>query len=74
MYSIDAASSFKELGYRILPTQKVDYELIVDQWDDILRLVTTIKLGPVSYTHLIATIGQLDRNHFFFLRSNRLSL
>lgn len=43
--SIDPVSTFKANGYKINPDQKVDYQLIVEQWDNILRLVATIKIG-----------------------------
>ena len=41
------------MGYRIFPNRKVDYELIVEYWDDILRLVTTIKLGHEKASTLL---------------------
>lgn len=43
--SIDPVATFKANGYKISPDQKVDYQLIVEQWDNILRIVATIKLG-----------------------------
>lgn len=40
LYSIDAPHTFKELNYeraanRIVPDAKIDYEHLVEQWDDI---------------------------------------
>ncbi|WP_167268788.1 Tn3 family transposase [Dyadobacter arcticus] len=58
LYSIDAISNFKELSYQVLPNQKVDYELIIEYWDDILRLVTTIKLGYEKASVLLRRLNR----------------
>ena len=58
LYSIDAISNFKELGYQIVPNQKVNYELIIEYWDDILRLVTTIKLGYEKASVLLRRLNR----------------
>jgi TnpA family transposase len=63
LYSIDAVSTFKEMGYRIFPNQKVDYELIVEHWDDILRLVTTIKLGHEKASTLLRRLNSYSRQN-----------
>src|SRR5690606_16336699 len=63
LYSIDATSIFKEMEYRILPNQKVDYELIIQYWDDILRLVTTIKLGHEKASTLLRRLNSYSRQN-----------
>ena len=45
LYTIDAVWTFKELDYKISPNAKIDYEHLVVQWDEILRMTATIKLG-----------------------------
>lgn len=63
LYSMDATSTFKEQDYRILPNQKVDYELIIQYWDDILRLVTTIKLGHEKASTLLRRLNSYSRQN-----------
>jgi hypothetical protein len=63
LYSIDATFTFKELDYRILPNQKVDYELIIQYWDDILRLVTSIKLGHEKASTLLRRLNSYSRQN-----------
>ncbi len=63
LYSIDSISHFKELNYKILPNQKVDYELIIEHWDDILRLVTTIKLGHEKASTLLRRLNSYSRQN-----------
>ncbi|GAB3742010.1 Tn3-like element ISSod9 family transposase [Spirosoma lituiforme] len=63
LYSIDAVSIYKEQGYRIAPDARIDYEHIVSQWDEILRLVATIKLGYAKASLLFKRLNSYDRQH-----------
>jgi TnpA family transposase len=63
LYSIDSIATFKERGYRILPSQKVDYELIVEYWDDILRLVATIKIGHEKASVILRRLSSYSRQN-----------
>ena len=58
LYSLDAVSSFKDHAYRISPDARVAYEHLVDQWDNILRLASTIKLG---YSQASTLLKRLNR-------------
>lgn len=52
LYSLDAVSTYKQAGYRIVPDSRIDYEHLVEQWDNILRFVASIKLGYVQASTL----------------------
>lgn len=51
------------MEYRILPNQEVDYELIIQYWDDIPRLVTTIKLGYEKASTLLRRSNSYSRQN-----------
>lgn len=63
LYSIDAPHTFKELNYKILPDAKIDYEHLVEQWDEILRMTTTIKLGYHKASTLFKRLNSYARKH-----------
>ena len=63
LYSLDAVSIYKEQGCRIGPDARIDYEHVVSQWDEILRLVATIKLGYAKASLLFKRLNSYDRQH-----------
>ena len=63
LFSLDAVHTYKELGYRIHPDEKVDYENLVMHWDEILRLVCTIKLGYAKASDLFRRLNSYDRQN-----------
>jgi len=44
LYSFENRSKYTSLGYKILPSGKINTKIIHDNWDDILRFIATIKL------------------------------
>lgn len=63
LYSFDAVSDIKNLGYKILPTSKINTKIIEEQWDDILRLVTTIKLKESPASQLFRRLSSYSIQH-----------
>lgn len=63
LYSLNAIPTYKELNYRILHTTRIDYENLVSQWDEILRFVSTIKLGYTKASQLFKRLNSYDRQH-----------
>ena len=63
LYSLDAVSSYKDHAYRISPDARIDYEHLVDQWDNILRFVSTIKLGYTQASILLKRLNSYSRQH-----------
>ena len=66
LYSIDPVASFKERQYKICPNQRVDYNLIIEHWDSILRLVTTIKLGHEKASVILRRLNSYSRQNPVF--------
>lgn len=63
LYAIDAVWTFKELDYKISPNAKIDYEHLVAQWDEILRMTATIKLGYNKASTLFKRLNSYARQH-----------
>lgn len=63
LYSIDAVSTYKEQGYRISPNARIDYDNLINQWDEVLRFVATIKLGYAKASQLFKRLNSYDRQH-----------
>ena len=63
LYSLDSVASYKESGYRIAPDMRVNFEQLVEQWDNILRFVASIKLGYVQASTLLKRLNSYSRQH-----------
>jgi len=48
LYSFEPFKKHAALGYQLLPTKYLDKDEIIDSWDDILRLMVSLKLGKTS--------------------------
>ncbi len=63
LYSIKPRLLYKNLGYKILPDNKIDTKSIEDQWDNILRLMATIKLKHAKASKLFPRLSSYSRQH-----------
>ncbi len=63
LYSFDKRSDLKTLGYKILPSEKINTNLIQDNWDDILRFIVTIKSRETSASQLFRRLSSYSRQH-----------
>ncbi len=63
LFSIDMVSNYKEKGYKILPHERVNYENIITHWDNILRVVCSIKLGHAKASDLFRQLNSYDRQN-----------
>ena len=48
LYSFEPFKKYATLGYQLLPTKYLDKDEIIDSWDNILRLMVSLKLGKTS--------------------------
>ena len=48
LYSFEPFKKYSALGYQLLPTKYLDKDEIIDSWDDILRLMVSLKLGKTT--------------------------
>ena len=63
LYSIDAVSTYKEQAYKLVPDARIDYEHLVEQWDNLLRFVASIKLGYTQASTLLKRLNSYARQH-----------
>lgn len=63
LFSLDAVSTYKDLGYTITPVKRIDYEHLISQWDDLLRLAVSIKLGYVKASTILKRLNSYARQH-----------
>lgn len=63
IYSFHAKDKYKDKGYRILPSRRINQKLIEDNWDDILRFIATIKLGKTSASQLFKRLNSYSKDH-----------
>jgi TnpA family transposase len=66
LFSIDPVATYRGSGQKITPNQKVDHQLIVEQWDNILRLVATIKLGHEKASTILRRLNSYSRQNPLF--------
>jgi TnpA family transposase len=48
LYCIEPIKTYSSLNYQLLPTKYIDKQLIIDYWDEILRLMSSLKLGKTT--------------------------
>ena len=48
LYSFSKRREYKSLGYKLLPEYSINEKLIADNWEDILRLMVTLKSGKTT--------------------------
>lgn len=63
LFSLDAVATYKGLAYKVAPIKRVDYEHLVSQWDDLLRLAVSIKLGYVKASTILRRLNSYARQH-----------
>ncbi len=63
LYSIDVVRTYKEQGLKIVPDIKINLEHLENNWDDILRLVCTIKLGYSKASTLFRRLNSYSKQH-----------
>jgi len=62
-YSFRRRKEYEQKGYRVLPDGYIQTPLIEEQWDEILRFVTTIKLKVTSASQLFKRLNSYSRQH-----------
>lgn len=63
LYSFDKRKTYEEKGYNILPDATINTEIIAEQWDQILRLIATLKLKETTASQLLKRLSSYSRQH-----------
>ncbi|MEO1706654.1 MAG: Tn3 family transposase, partial [Pseudomonadota bacterium] len=63
IYSFSTRRSYEKLNYPLLPSRKIDSNIILQQWEEILRFMATIKLQHASAAQLFKRMSSYARDH-----------
>ena len=63
LYAFISRKIYEDLGFKILPDRYIDIKLIEAQWDNILRLVATIKLQEVTASQIFKRLNSYSKQH-----------
>lgn len=63
LYSFGNRKTYQKSGYKILPDQSINMQLINDNWDDILRLVATIKLKENTASQILKRLSSYAKEN-----------
>ena len=63
LYAFEPKKLYRENGYTLLPVKQINTQIIEEQWDQILRLVITIKERRVSASQLLKRLTSYSRKH-----------
>ena len=66
LYSFKSRQHIDRSGWTIKPSGYIDTELIVDNWDDILRFIATIKLKETTASDLFRRLNSYSKQHTLY--------
>jgi len=61
LYCIDSKKSYKNSDYKICPNHKINIKLIEEHWEDMLRLIATIKTKIVTASKIFARFNSYTK-------------
>jgi TnpA family transposase len=63
LYSFINRKIYQEEGFQLLPERYINIEIIQEHWDDILRLIATIKLKETTASQLFKRLSSYSKKH-----------
>lgn len=63
LYAFEPKKLYRESGYTLLPVKQINTQIIEEQWEQVLRLVITIKERRVSASQLLKRLTSYSRKH-----------
>ena len=63
LYSFKNKKHYESLDYKILPNRYVKKEIIKENWEDVLRVIATIKLKEVTASQLFKRLSSYSKHH-----------
>ncbi len=63
LYSFEDNKYYSDQGYKILPHRKINEKIIKDSWDQILRLMVTIKLKETTASQILKRLSSYASEH-----------
>jgi TnpA family transposase len=66
LYSFERRKYYDDKGFKILPQKYINIEDIQEHWDDILRLITTIKLKETTASQIFKRFNSYSTQHILY--------
>ena len=63
LYGIETPKIYLQKGYPLFPKRKINFEIIKDNWDDILRFILTIKSRKTTASQLLKRLTSYSKHH-----------
>jgi TnpA family transposase len=63
LYAFQKRKLYEQQGYKILPYGYINIALVLEQWDEILRFVATIKLKETTASQLFKRLNSYSKQH-----------
>ena len=63
LYGINSPKYYQELGYNLIPKRKINFQIIEESWDDILRFILTIKSRRTTASQLLKRLTSYSKHH-----------
>jgi TnpA family transposase len=63
IYAFNTPKIYHELGYKIVPKRRIKIKLILENWDEILRFVATIKSKETTASQLLKRLTSYSKHH-----------
>ena len=63
LYSFESRNHYEDKKYKILPSRYINVDLIKENWDDILRLMVTIKLKETTMSQILKRLSSYSKQH-----------
>ena len=58
--------AYREKGYLVLPKAYIQEQLIEDNWDEILRLITSLKLKYCTSSQIFTRFNSYSKQHTLY--------
>ncbi len=66
LYSFQDKKDYINKGYKILPDRRINEKMLKDNWDDILRLMVTIKLKEATASQIFKRLSSYANEHHLY--------
>ncbi len=63
LYGIHSPKYYQQKGYQLTPKRKINFQIIEENWDDILRFILTIKSRKTTASQLLKRLTSYSKNH-----------
>ena len=66
LYALKPRKHYEAVGHKLLPTRMIREALILDQWDEVLRFIATIRLKITTASQLFKRLNAYSKQHHLY--------